>query len=566
MEGGNGGEYEVDPCKPPEEHAQGKITVVKACADHDGKVTITLSTVGGYDEVEFIVEGTTYKVEPGYSIDVVIGGLTDGTHHISVQAGYQDLSFDVEIACDLPPRVSVTKECKAFDGSVSILLENLGDDTDATFTVDGVDHIVTPGGSTTVVIDGLPDGVNAIPLAINGVPQPDLTVLIKCNPVIDVVAECNTVSNLGEIDSYWFTVTNTEATDIEIVWEGGSTIVAGGTTVRIQSATSALTIKQKNGEVIKAAPSSNVVCRRDVVVEKLLIGAPVTPETYTVMVSRWVNGAYVPELSFQVQPGSPVTVQLPSTLDPAGIQYRIDETNKGTAEDSVVTPDQFLLTGHLGDVLRVSVTNRFAPPPTTTTVVVTTTTTPVAETTTTTPVVEPTTTTTPVGETTTTTTPVGPTVPPTTEPPVGPTVPPTTVPPTTVPPTTEPPVGPTVPPTTVPPTVPPTTTIVDTGGPTTTTDPGASTTTDPGASTTTDPGASTTTTIVDVGGPTTTSTPCCDPVPTTIPPTSVLVEPPAPPITDPLPSTGGSNPLPLMLIAFGIACIGGSMVLVRRRA
>jgi hypothetical protein len=120
MEGGNGGEYEVDPCKPPEEHAQGKITVVKACADHDGQVTITLTTVGGYDEVEFIVEGTTYKVEPGYSIDVVIGGLTDGTHHISVQAGYQDLSFNVEIACDLPPRVSVTKECKAFDGSVSI--------------------------------------------------------------------------------------------------------------------------------------------------------------------------------------------------------------------------------------------------------------------------------------------------------------------------------------------------------------------------------------------------------------------------------------------------------------
>jgi len=44
------------------------------------------------------------------------------------------------------------------------------------------------------------------------------------------------------------------------------------------------------------------------------------------------------------------------------------------------------------------------------------------------------------------------------------------------------------------------------------------------------------------------------------------VEPPVPPITDPLPVTGGSNPLPLMLIAFGLACIGGSMALVRRRA
>ncbi|MFM2078844.1 MAG: hypothetical protein RJA49_2734 [Actinomycetota bacterium] len=460
----DGGDHEVDPCNPPPEKPQGKIAVAKACVANDGQVTITLTTVGGDHALLFTVEGVSYSVAPGQSKDVVLSGLTDGTHHISVTAGYQDLSFDVDIACDLSPRITVTQECSAFDGSVSFLLENLGDDASATFTINGVDHVLAPGASQTVVIDGLPDGVNAIPVAINGVAMPDVTVTFDCNPVLDVVAQCNTVTNLGEVQTYWFTITNTEAIAIDVSWDGGSATIPAGATVTIGATTAALSVQQ-NGEVVATAAAADVVCSRDVTVDKELIGAPAAPETYTVTVSRLVDGQFVPEVSFPIQAGASVTVTLPSTLDPAGIQYRVDETNKGTATDSVVTPDQFTLVGHLGDPVHVTVTNSYT------------------------------------GETTTTST---------------------------------------------------TSTTVPPGDSTTTTTPGGSTTTsvvvDPPPPTSTLP--ATTTTINQVEPP----------VPTTTIPTTTTIH------TGPLPHTGGSSPLPTLLIAFGIACIGGSLALVRRRA
>jgi LPXTG-motif cell wall-anchored protein len=99
------------------------------------------------------------------------------------------------------------------------------------------------------------------------------------------------------------------------------------------------------------------------------------------------------------------------------------------------------------------------------------------------------------------------------------------------------------------------------------------TTTTTSTTTTVPPGDSTTTTVPP-GDSTTTSVVVDPPVPTTTLPATTTtineVEPPVPTTTTiptgPLPHTGGSNPLPMLLIGFGVACIGGSMALVRRRA
>jgi uncharacterized repeat protein (TIGR01451 family)/LPXTG-motif cell wall-anchored protein len=345
-------------CEPPDE-GQGTIEVSKACVANDGQVTVTLTTVGGDESVTFVVEGVEYEVAPGQSKDVVLSGLNDGIHTIQVSAGYQDLSFDVEIACDLSPRVTVTQECSAFDGSVDFFLENLGDDLDATFTIDGVDHVVAPGGSTTVTISGLADGTHTFTVAINGVAMPDVEITVDCDPNFDVVAQCNTVTVTGEVTTYWFTVTNTESTAVEVSWDGGSATVPAGESRIIGSTTAPLSLRYA-GSVIATVPATDVICNRTVVVEKNLIGAPATPETYTVTVSRLVGDTYVEELVFDLVAGTPTTITLPSTLDPAGITYKVEETGRGTAATSVVTPSDLTLAGHLGESVSVVVTNGYA--------------------------------------------------------------------------------------------------------------------------------------------------------------------------------------------------------------
>ena len=126
------------------EHEKGDpvVTFTKECVDHDGQVTITLSVVGGEESIKFDVAGTTYEVEPDAPRQVVIGGLLDGTQTIPISADGHDLSITVTVDCDLPPTVTVTHECVAFDGTVNLLLDNPGDDHAVTFTVNGVDHVV----------------------------------------------------------------------------------------------------------------------------------------------------------------------------------------------------------------------------------------------------------------------------------------------------------------------------------------------------------------------------------------------------------------------------------------
>jgi len=133
-----------------------KVEFTKSCVNQDGQVTITLSVQGKDDDsIKFVVAGTTYKVKPGQTKVVVIGGLLDGTHTIPITAGGKDMSITVTIACDLPPTATVTQECTSFDGVIAVRLDNPGDDLPATFTVNGTNHVVAPGSSTTIRIEGL---------------------------------------------------------------------------------------------------------------------------------------------------------------------------------------------------------------------------------------------------------------------------------------------------------------------------------------------------------------------------------------------------------------------------
>ena len=343
------------------EHEKGDpvVTFTKECVDHDGQVTITLSVVGGEESIEFDVAGTTYEVEPGAPRQVVIGGLLDGTQVIPISADGHDLSITVTVDCDLPPTVTVTHECVAFDGTVNLLLDNPGDDHAVTFTVNGVDHVVAPGTSTTVSFTALADGTTEITVAINGVIQPVVSVSLDCDPVFSVKAACNTVSAAGATELHWFTITNTEAVDVTVTWPDGSVLVPAGESRVISSTTANLSISY-SGVVIASGDASTTPCSKQVTFTKQLIGAPATAETYSVTVWRLVGDAYVAITSFDIAPGSPVTIDLPSTLDPAGIEYKVVETAKGSASTSVVSPSTLLLSGDQGATVSVSVTNGYA--------------------------------------------------------------------------------------------------------------------------------------------------------------------------------------------------------------
>ena len=342
-----------------EEEGRPEVTFTKSCVDQDGQVSITLSVVGGDDSIKFVVAGAIHKVKPGTTKVVVIGGLTDGTHTIPITADGKDKSITVTIACDLPPAVKVTQECSAFDGVIEVLLDNPGDDLPATFSVNGTETVVAPGASTRIRIEGLADGSHTLKLTINGVAQPDVVVTFDCDPVFEVVARCNTVSSAGAVQVHWFTVTNTESVDVTVTWPDGSLLVPAGESRTIGSTSATLSIEYA-GVTIASAEASAATCSKDVTVSKTVIGTPPAGEVYTVTIWRRVGTEWDTITSFDVAPGSPVTVELPSTLDPAGIEYRIEETAKGSASTSSVSPGTITLTGDQGATVSVAVTNGYA--------------------------------------------------------------------------------------------------------------------------------------------------------------------------------------------------------------
>jgi uncharacterized repeat protein (TIGR01451 family)/LPXTG-motif cell wall-anchored protein len=338
---------------------QGSLAVESSCSENDGVIAITLIATGGEKPVIFTVNGVQHSVEPDTTELVTITGLNDGSTHVNVLAGQTDLSFDRDISCDPAPKVSYSQACAEFDDTVTVLLQNPGDDLAVTFTVNGTDYTLAPGETLAVLVDHLADGPNTINVSINGVAQPPFEVTSDCDPVFVVTPVCNTLDVDASVALYWFTISNTEAVDLIVAWNGGSATVPAGQTINVASTTAPLVLTHAGVEIARAG-AAEANCERDVVVTKQMQGQPQSAEVYTVQVSRLVDGSYVAVTTFDLNAGESKTIHLPSTLDPAGIDYKIAEIASGTASTSNVSPDSLKLSGHLGETIGVVVTNGYA--------------------------------------------------------------------------------------------------------------------------------------------------------------------------------------------------------------
>ena len=294
---------------------------------------------------------------PNTTGTAVVSGLLDGPTPIAVFAGATDLSFVATTDCDLAPTYSYVQACANFDDIVTLTIGNPGDDVNVTFTINGTPYIVTPGTSQVVPVGPLADGENTITLAIDGVPQTDIVVESDCDPTVGVVAVCN--SGSGEGTLHWFKITNTESTEITVTWNGGTATIPAGQSQNVSTLTSSLVLFH-NGAQVAQSGGTEAACERTVIFTKELVGQPPTGETYTVRVSRLEGVTYVEQTTFSINAGQPVTIHLPSTLDPAGIDYQFEEIVKGTASTTTVSPNQAKLFGHLGETVNVVVTNSYA--------------------------------------------------------------------------------------------------------------------------------------------------------------------------------------------------------------
>jgi uncharacterized repeat protein (TIGR01451 family) len=337
------------------------LTCVGGTNGHsDGQVVVTLQNNGDDLAVTFVVDGSSYVVGPKASTTARVDGLSDGAHTIAVATGGRDFSFDVDVACDRAGVASLTStpECVDFNGAITETLAVTGGELPTTFTVNGVEHTVQPDTQVDVLVDGLANGTQRIEVSA-GDQDLSFDVEVACDPALTITARCASVDVSGEITDYWFDITNTEGVALAVTWDGGEATIPAGETVTIAAASSLLVIMHDNVPVA-GGQTNGVTCVRSVTFTKELKGQPTDAETYTVRVSRLTGATYTEELTFDLQAGVPQTINLPSTLDAAGVDFRIEEINAGTAVSSVVSPDQLKLAGHLGETVTVVITNGYA--------------------------------------------------------------------------------------------------------------------------------------------------------------------------------------------------------------
>ena len=329
---------------------------------NDGQAVITLSNNNDDKSVVFTINGEDYTVDPSSTSEVVFGPYNDGDHSITYQidgAPAEPLSLTFTIKCDEPgvSSISLSLECINGDGSVTITLGNEGGDLPITFVVNGDTYIVAVGDTTSVVVDGLADGGYSPIISVNGEAY-EISIDVVCD-TIGVTAVCNEINTDDEVTGYWFTLTNNDDTDTLVSWNGGKAELQPHTSTNVlaTSAPLALVIGEQKPLLV---PASEETCRNDVTVEKKLQGQPPTGETYTVKVSRLDGDTYIEETTFTIDAGVTKTFSLPSTLNPQGITYKVEETDPGSSTFHTVSPDSFALSGHKGESVSVVITNSYA--------------------------------------------------------------------------------------------------------------------------------------------------------------------------------------------------------------
>jgi uncharacterized repeat protein (TIGR01451 family)/LPXTG-motif cell wall-anchored protein len=359
------------------------VTPVVSCVttspgNSDGKIVLTLTNDAGamgssaifnVFNVDQITGATQYAVVSGATQVVTFTGIADGSHFVKIVIGSDpgiDKTQNFTVDCDHPaPVASATVACTDYyDGTVTIVLSNSGTEA-VVFHVTNpntnavVDVPVGIGGIVPVSYTGLSDGPHSVTISADGkdYSQPFTVYCDLPNPIFAVTPVCN--SGSGENTTHWFTITNTESTDITVTWNDGSATVPAGQSQTVSTASSSLVLFH-DGQQIAQAAASGTDCDRTVEFTKVVVGEPSTNETYTIRISRLVGATYVEQTTFPIKAGESIVIHLPSTMDPAGIDYKFEEIVSGTANTTVVSPDQLNLSGNLGESVSVVVTNGYA--------------------------------------------------------------------------------------------------------------------------------------------------------------------------------------------------------------
>ena len=342
---------------------------------NNGQILLTLTNSGG-ESVTFTVVGPDavsrdFTVAAGaVPATYTYLDLADGVYVITITAsdGTTGLDQTVTVDCDRPdPKASAVASCTdSFEGTITVTLLNSGTEA-VTFTVTDPRNSTTAnvgpvgaGLQTDYVLTGFADGVVVIPIVANGKTL-DVTVTVDCDPQFDLRAIC---TDITAEDVYWYAIKNTETTDLVVTWDGGTLKVLAGTTVNIASTVAPLSLKF-NGVEIATADVNSDICKQNTIVKKKLNGQPPTGETYTIRISRLDDSTYFEDLTFDLNAGETISIDLPSTLFPDGIDYLIEELDNGTASKSIVNVNGsggsiLTASGHLNETISVVVVNGYA--------------------------------------------------------------------------------------------------------------------------------------------------------------------------------------------------------------
>jgi uncharacterized repeat protein (TIGR01451 family)/LPXTG-motif cell wall-anchored protein len=182
-----------------------------------------------------------------------------------------------------------------------------------------------------------------------------------CLPSVAVTAICYEIPPLDEATIYWFEITNLEDVELTVDWADGSAVIpALGSTI-VSSNENTITATFQDDAIIATADEPVEACTRDVNVTKVVEGPSEPGTVYTIQVSRLVGESYLPEGGpFLLEGGESITIPLPSTFNPEGVTYFIEEVDAGGAAAQAVAPDTFVVNGHKGETVSVTITNSFA--------------------------------------------------------------------------------------------------------------------------------------------------------------------------------------------------------------
>ena len=142
----------------------------------------------------------------------------------------------------------------------------------------------------------------------------------------------------GEGTLHWFTITNTESTDVTVTWNGGSATVPAGQSTGRSARCLHLSCSQHNGQQIAqaAAPRrlrSHGRVHQGVGRARRQRARPTrsgSRDSWARPTSKRPRSPSAPE--------SPVTIHLPSTMDPAGIDYKFEEIVQGHGQHDDCQP------------------------------------------------------------------------------------------------------------------------------------------------------------------------------------------------------------------------------------